>query len=113
MKHYEIILLIHPSYSEQADEIGKRCRSSVTDAKGIIHRYENIGRLPLAYLINSVRKAYFLLLNIECDQETHKALVDVLKRNDAVMRHLVLKVDRAITGLSALMKRKQEEDKTK
>lgn len=113
MRHYEIVLLIHPSYSKQADEMGKRCQAIVTEGKGVVHRYEDIRRLQLAYPIQNVRKAYFLLLNVECDEKTHQNLASMLKLNDAVIRHLILRVDHAITDPSALMKWKQSEASVK
>ena len=97
MRHYEIVLLIHPDQSEQVPNMVKRYEATIAEGKGRVHRFEDWGRRPLAYAINKIHKAHYLLFNIECDKATRDALETAFRYNDAVMRNLILNVGRAIT----------------
>src|SRR5580700_1733615 len=101
MKHYEIVFLVHPDQSEQVPGMIERYSNIVTQKKGKIHRMEDWGRKQLAYPINNLLKAHYVLMNIECDQETHAELSDAFRYNDAVIRNLIVDVKRAITEPSA------------
>ena len=110
MRHYEIIFLVHPDQSEQVPAMIERYQSMVTSNNGSIHRLEDWGRRLLAYPINKIHKAHYVLLNIECDAETLKQLTEAFRFNDAVIRNLVVKKDHAVTGPSPLIKSKEEEE---
>lgn len=110
MRHYEIVCLIHPNQGEQLGAMVERYRSLIAKAGGQVHRYEDWGRRPLAYPVQKIHKAHYILLNIECDAETLTALKQTFRFNDAVLRYLVLRRDRAVTSPSPLMRgRKREE----
>ncbi len=104
MRHYEIVILIHPDQSDQVSSMIDRYKSQVTTAGGTIHRYEDWGRRQLAYPINKIHKAHYILMNIECDQETLDELTNAFKFNDAIIRNLVIKRKTAITDESPLVK---------
>lgn len=108
MRHYEIMFLVHPDQSEQVPAMIERYESTITKSNGVIHRKEDIGRRQLAYPINEVHKAHYVLLNIECDQDVLNELTDTFKFNDAILRHLIIKRKSAITTDSALMKKDKE-----
>lgn len=108
MRHYEIVFLVHPDQSEQVPAMIQRYEGFVTKENGIIHRSEDCGRRPLAYTINDVHKAHYVLLNIECNQEALDELKKAFKFNDAILRHLILKKTEAITGDSMLMKKEKD-----
>jgi small subunit ribosomal protein S6 len=110
MRHYEIIFIVHPDQSEQVPAMVERYRGMVTGANGKIHRIEDWGRRQLAYPINKVFKAHYVLMNIECDQKMLEELEHAFKFNDAVLRHLVVRMDKAHTGQSPMMK--EEKAKT-
>jgi len=112
MRHYEIVFLVHPDQSEQVPAMLERYRSMIEGAGGKIHRQEDWGRRQLAHSIAKVHKAHYVLLNIECDKATLDELVGAFRFNDAVLRHLVIKRDRAITEPSPMAKA-QEEDKSR
>lgn len=103
MQHYEIVLLIHPDQSEQVSAMVKRYKAVVKEAGGQVHRFEDWGRLALAYPINKVHKAHYVLFNIECNKNTLDELTTSFRYNDAIIRSLVLKRDSAITEPSPLM----------
>lgn len=113
MRHYEIILLVHPDQSEQVPAMLERYKGLLTAAGGKVHRVEDWGRLQLAYLINKLAKAHYLLLNIECTKEALVELETGFRFNDAVLRHLTVKRDKAETGPSVMMKRVEKEDARK
>ncbi|MEO8296822.1 MAG: 30S ribosomal protein S6 [Burkholderiales bacterium] len=113
MRHYEIILLVHPDQSEQVPAMLERYKTLLTAAGGKVHRLEDWGRLQLAYLINKLAKAHFLLLNIECSKETLAELETGFRFNDAVLRHLTVVRPKAETGPSVMMKRVEKEDARK
>ena len=104
MRHYEIVLIIHPDQSEQVPAMVERYRTLVTGKNGQIHRLEDWGRRQLAYPIQKIHKAHYVMMNIECDQETLDEMEHAFKFNDAVLRHLTIKVKAAITAPSAMMR---------
>ena len=104
MRHYEIIFIVHPDQSEQVPAMVERYRTLVTSKGGQIHRLEDWGRRQLAYPIQKIHKAHYVLMNIECDQEILDELEHAFRFNDAVLRHLTVKVRAAITEPSAMMK---------
>lgn len=106
MKHYEIVFLVHPDQSEQVPAMIERYSNMVTQRKGTIHRLEDWGRRQLAYPINKILKAHYVLMNIECDKETVDELTNAFRYNDAVIRNLVLNVKRAVKDPSPLLKEK-------
>ena len=107
MRHYEIVFLTHPDQSDQVPAMVERYRSIVEGADGKIHRLEDWGRRQLAYPINKVHKAHYVLMNIECNQETLDELVSAFRFNDAVIRHLVLGREEAVSEASPLAKSDQ------
>ena len=111
MRHYEIVILVHPDQSEQVPAMIERYQSIVTSNKGIIHRLEDWGRRLLAYPINKVHKAHYVLMNIECDNDSLKQLAEAFRFNDAVIRDLVIKKNKAVTQPSPLFKADNEDKK--
>lgn len=107
MRHYEIVFLTHPDQSDQVPAMVERYRSIVEGADGKVHRFEDWGRRQLAYPINKVHKAHYVLMNIECNQETLDELVSAFRFNDAVIRHLVLGREEAVSEASPLAKSDQ------
>ncbi|NIW24556.1 MAG: 30S ribosomal protein S6 [Gammaproteobacteria bacterium] len=112
MRHYEVVFLVHPDQSEQVPAMLERYRSMIEAADGVVHRQEDWGRRQLAHAVNKVHKAHYLMVNIECPQETLNELVGAFRFSDAVLRHLVIKRDKAITEPSPMAKA-QEEEKAK
>ena len=104
MRHYEIVFIVHPDQSEQVPGMVERYSSIVTSRGGKIHRLEDWGRRQLAYPIQKIHKAHYVLTNIECDNETLTELEHSFKFNDAVLRHLVVKMKQAVTTPSPMMK---------
>ena len=104
MRHYEVCFIVHPDQSEQVPAMVERYKSLVTSRNGIIHRLEDWGRRQLAYLLQKIHKAHYVLMNIECDGETLAELEHAFKFNDAVLRHLTVKMKAAITSPSPMMK---------
>ena len=111
MRHYEIVILVHPDQSEQVPAMIERYQSIVTSNKGIVHRLEDWGRRLLAYPINKVHKAHYVLMNIECDNDSLKQLAEAFRFNDAVIRDLVIKKNKAVTQPSPLFKTDNEDKK--
>ena len=111
MRHYEIVILVHPDQSEQVPAMIERYQSIVTSNKGIVHRIEDWGRRLLAYPINKVHKAHYVLMNIECDNDSLKQLAEAFRFNDAVIRDLVIKKNKAVTQPSPLFKTDNEDKK--
>ena len=109
MRHYEVVFLVHPDQSEQVPAMIERYSAIVTDGKGTIHRVEDWGRRQLAYSINKIHKAHYVMLNIECDGETLAELENTFRFNDAVIRHLVIRRDNAVTEPSPLAKHDEKE----
>jgi small subunit ribosomal protein S6 len=113
MRHYEIVFLVHPDQSEQVPAMLDRYRSSIEGNGGKIHRLEDWGRRQLAYPIQKVHKAHYVLMNIECDQDSLDELTSAFRFNDAVIRNLVIRRDHAITETSPLVKKEDSsEDRT-
>jgi len=113
MRHYEIVFLVHPDQSEQVPAMLDRYRSSIEGNGGKIHRLEDWGRRQLAYPIQKVHKAHYVLMNIECDQDTLDELTSAFRFNDAVIRNLVIRRNHAITETSPLVKKEDSsEDRT-
>ena len=104
MRHYEIVFLVHPDQSEQVPGMIERYRQMVASHNGLIHRLEDWGRRQLIYPIQKVHKAHYVLVNIECDQPTLDELEHAFKFNDAVLRHLIVNMTRAVTEPSPMMK---------
>ena len=104
MRHYEIVFIVHPDQSEQVPAMIDRYKSLVTGREGQIHRLEDWGRRQMAYPIQKVHKAHYVLMNIECDGETLAELEHAFKFNDAVLRHLTVKMKKAVTAPSPMMK---------
>jgi len=112
MRHYEIVFIVHPDQSEQVPAMVERYRTLVTSKNGHIHRLEDWGRRQLAYPIQKIHKAHYVLMNIECDQETLDELEHAFKFNDAVLRHLTIKTKTAVTEPSAMMKEEKSRSLT-
>lgn len=110
MRHYEIVFLVHPDQSEQVPAMMERYRSMIEGSGGKIHRQEDWGRRQLAHSIAKVHKAHYLLLNIECGKEALEELVGAFRFSDAVLRHLVIARDEAITEPSLMAKAREEEE---
>lgn len=104
MRHYEIVFIVHPDQSEQVPGMIDRYKGTIAARNGRIHRLEDWGRRQLAYPIQKVHKAHYVLMNIECDQETLDELEHAFKFNDAVLRHLTIKMKGAVTEPSPMMK---------
>lgn len=112
MRHYEIVFLVHPDQSEQVPAMVERYQGMVTGAGGAIHRVEDWGRRQLAHPIHKAHKAHYVLLNVECDHKTVKEITSAFRFNDAVLRHLVISRNKAITAASP-MAIAVEEEKTR
>ena len=110
MRHYEIVFLVHPDQSEQVNAMVERYRSMIDAGGGAIHRLEDWGRRQLAYPINKVHKAHYVLMNIECNAPTLGELTSAFRFNDAVLRHLVISRDKAIVEPSIMAKAKDEQE---
>ena len=110
MRHYEIVLLIHPDQSEQVPAMLERYRTLIGNAGGKVHRVEDWGRRQLAYMIQKLAKAHYLCLNIECSKETLNELETGFRFNDAVLRHLTVARDSAVTTPSVMMKSSDKDE---
>jgi len=108
MRHYEIVLLVHPDQSEQVSAMVERYTATVKDSGGQLHRLEDWGRRQLAYPINKIHKAHYVLLNVECDQKIVDELGEAFRYNDAIIRNVIIRRDEAITGESLLAKSAEE-----
>jgi small subunit ribosomal protein S6 len=113
MRHYEIILLIHPDQSEQVGAMLERYKTLVTNAGGKVHRVEDWGRRQLAYMIDKLAKAHYLCVNIECTPATLAELETGFRFNDAVVRHLTVSRDKADTAPSPMMKQVERDEARK
>jgi len=109
MRHYEVVFMVHPDQSEQVPAMIERYRSMIEGAQGKIHRLEDWGRRQLAYPINKIHKAHYVLMNIECSQDARNELETAFRFNDAVIRSLILARKDAVTTPSPLAKEKEEE----
>src|SRR5205823_14781603 len=104
MRHYEIVFIVHPDQSEQVPAMVERYKGLIAGRNGTVHRLEDWGRRQLAYPLSKVHKAHYVLMNIECDNETLTELEHSFKFNDAVLRHLIIRMERAWTTPSPMMK---------
>ena len=104
MRQYEIVFIVHPDQSEQVSAMIERYRTLVTAGNGNVHRVEDWGRRQLAYPIQKVHKAHYVLMNVECDQAVLDELEHTFKFNDAVLRHLTVTMTKAIAEPSVMMK---------
>jgi len=109
MRHYEVVFLVHPDQSEQVPAMLERYKGLITTSGGAIHREEDWGRRQLAYPINKIHKAHYVLLNIECGAEALDELTGMFKFNDAVLRHMVIAREEAVTDVSPMAKTVEEE----
>ena len=113
MRHYEIVFIVHPDQSEQVPAMIERYKSMVEAQQGKIHRVEDWGRRQLAYPIQKIGKAHYVLLNVECDKATLDEIEHAFRFNDAVMRHLTVAMKKAETGPSPMWKQIQKEEARK
>ena len=113
MRHYELVLLVHPDQSEQVPEMINRYQETVKKSDGLIHRTEDIGRMPLAYTIEDMHKAHYVLMNIESNEGVIAELESLFKFNDSIMRHLIVKMKKAETGDSKLFELNNKKDDSK
>ena len=113
MRHYEICFLVHPDQSEQVPAMLERYRNMIEDKAGSIHRLEDWGRRQLTYPIVKLHKAHYVLMNIECDNDTLAELESLFRFNDAVLRHLTLSCKAAITEKSVMMAEVEREESAK
>ena len=113
MRHYEIVIMVHPDQSDQVPGMVERYKKLITDGQGQVHRFEDWGRRQLAYPINKVHKAHYILMNIECGNDVLAELEHNFRFNDAVIRKLVLTKKEAITAPSAMMKEREESSEAK
>ncbi|BGD80802.1 30S ribosomal protein S6 [Pseudomonas aeruginosa] len=104
MRHYEIVFLVHPDQSEQVGGMVERYTKAIEEDGGKIHRLEDWGRRQLAYAINNVHKAHYVLMNVECSAKALAELEDNFRYNDAVIRNLVMRRDEAVTEQSEMLK---------
>lgn len=111
MRHYEIVFLVHPDQSEQVPAMIDRYKAMIESGNGKVHRVEDWGRRQMAYQIQKVHKAHYVLINIECGQETLDELTSAFKFNDAVLRNLVIKRKKAETGMSPMAQAREKENR--
>ncbi|HQU50668.1 MAG TPA: 30S ribosomal protein S6 [Casimicrobiaceae bacterium] len=104
MRHYEIVFIVHPDQSEQVPAMVERYRTMLTARGGRVHRLEDWGRRQMAYPIQKLHKAHYVLMNVECDRETLGELEHAFKFNDAVLRHLIVAMKSAVVAPSPMMK---------
>lgn len=109
MRHYEIVFMVHPDQSEQVPAMIERYSKAITDDKGSVHRVEDWGRRQLAYPIQKIHKAHYVMLNVECTKDALEELTTNFRYNDAVLRNLVIVRDEAELGESLIMKAEREE----
>jgi len=108
MRHYEIVFLVHPDQSEQVPGMVDRYTSTITNSGGKVHRLEDWGRRQLAYSINKIHKAHYILMNVECSDEALEELTTNFRYNDAILRDMVIRCTEAITEMSPIMKAEKE-----
>jgi len=104
MRHYEVVFIVHPDQSEQVPGMVDRYRQMITGRGGKIHRLEDWGRRQMTYPIQKMHKAHYVLMNIECDNETLVEMDHAFKFNDAVLRHLTVSMHEAVTAPSPMMR---------
>ena len=113
MRHYEVVLLVRSDRSDQVSDMLKRYQDLVEKNNGNIHRLEDIGRLQLAYNIQDIHKAHYVLINIECDDQTLSEIESSFKFNDSIIRHLIVRMNKAETGPSILFSENKKQEKEK
>ena len=111
MNHYEIVLLFHPDQAEQVPAMMERYTNAVTEGGGSVHRFEDWGRRQLAYSINDLHKAHYILWNIECSVEVLDELTTTFRFNDAVLRNMVIKRKDAVTDISPIKAAESRQDR--
>ncbi len=111
MRHYEIVFLVHPDQSEQVPAMVDRYSRAIIENGGKVHRLEDWGRRQLAYPINKIHKAHYVLMNIECNNETLDELTENFRYNDAVIRNMVIRRDEAITEASIMLQSEEKRDR--
>ena len=113
MRHYEIIFMVHPDQSEQVPGMIERYSNVITKDGGQMHRLEDWGRRQLAYHINKIHKAHYVMMNVEATNEAMEELTTTFRYNDAVIRNLVIRRDEAVTEESLIMKSEKEDRERK
>jgi small subunit ribosomal protein S6 len=113
MRHYEIVFLVHPDQSEQVPGMVERYTAAITSGGGKVHRLEDWGRRQLAYSINKIHKAHYILMNVECDDAALEELTTNFRFNDAVLRNMVMRCNEAVTEISPIMKAEKEQRERK
>ena len=111
MRHYEIVFLVHPDQSEQVPAMIERYRGIIAVGGGSVHRLEDWGRRQLEFPIAKMHKAHYVLMNIECDAKALEELTGAFRFSDAVLRHLVVKMDQAVTEPSPMAKEPEEKER--
>jgi small subunit ribosomal protein S6 len=111
MRHYEIVFLVHPDQSEQVPAMVERYRSIIAVGGGAVHRFEDWGRRQLEFPIAKMHKAHYVLMNIECDAKALEELTGAFRFSDAVLRHLVIKMDQAVTEPSPMAREPEEKER--
>ncbi|MGY0220014.1 30S ribosomal protein S6 [Endozoicomonadaceae bacterium StTr2] len=109
MRHYEIVFLVHPDQSEQVPAMVERYKKTIAEGEGQVHRLEDWGRRQLAYPIQKIHKAHYVMMNIECGSATLQELSDSFRYNDAVIRNLIVRRNEAITEASIMMQEEKRE----
>jgi small subunit ribosomal protein S6 len=110
MRHYEVVFIVHPDQSEQVPAMVERYQAMITEKGGNVHRLEDWGRRQLAYPIQKLVKAHYVCMNIECGQDVLDELEHSFRYNDAILRNLIIKTDKAITEPSVMMKSVERDD---
>ncbi len=110
MRHYEIVFLVHPDQSEQVPHMVERYRATIENSGGTIHRLEDWGRRQLAYPINKIHKAHYVLMNVECGSEALAEIESAFRFNDAVLRNLIIRRKKALTETSPLAKEEEKDE---
>ncbi len=108
MRHYEIVFLVHPDQSEQVPSMVERYKAIIEEGQGQIHRLEDWGRRQLAYPINKIHKAHYVLMNVECNKEAIEEIENVFRFNDAIIRNMILNMDEAVIEPSPMVKPERE-----
>lgn len=109
MRHYEVVFMVHPDQSEQVPGMIERYQEAIKKNGGQVHRLEDWGRRQLAYPINKIHKAHYVLMNIECDLDALEELKHAFRFNDAVIRNLIINMEEAVTDASPLVKKEKSE----
>lgn len=111
MRHYEVIFMVHPDQSEQVPAMVERYTTLVTENQGTVHRMEDWGRRHLAYPINKITKAHYVLMNLECPENVVNELEEIFRYNDAVIRNLIIRMNEAVTEPSPMKNTESREDR--